>query len=262
MKPNCVSATAELSATSAQALAAVLEFVAAHDPRRIIVGEGSAEDTRCAFANFGYARVAEQFAVELVDLNQDQTIPAVVYDRRGRPHSVPVARTALESVRVSLTRPKTHDTVIVTAGLKNLAVGAITRPHKVEIHQGYAAINVNLALLAGQLFPHLSVIDGFVGMEGAGPTSGDPVDHRMALAGCDPVAVDAVCAHLMGFDPRQVGYLVHAARLGVGVGDLGRVEVIGGQLEQARRGYRPHPTYREQLRWRPPQQLAQAAGLV
>ncbi len=71
----------------------------------------------------------------------------------------------------------------------------------------------------------------------------------MALAGLDPLAVDAICAHLMGFDPWEIGYLVHAARLGLGEIDLKRIEVVGAALAGARKSYRPHRTHREQLNW-------------
>jgi uncharacterized protein (DUF362 family) len=249
VKPNCVSSSRQLSATHAGALEAILEFIAGYAPRRIILGEGSAEDTLKAFRNFGYLEVAERYGAEVLDLNRDRAVPLTIYDREGRPRKVPVARTALESVRVSVALPKTHDTVIITAAVKNLAVGAIQRPHKWAIHQGYPAINVNIALLARRLFPHLAVIDGHLGMEGDGPVSGAPVEHRTALAGRDPLAVDAICTYLMGFEPTQVGYLVHAARLGLGEIDLARIEVVGAALEEARRSYRPHRTYQWQLNW-------------
>jgi len=249
VKPNCVSSSRQLSATRAGALEAVLEFIARYDPRRIILGEGSAEDTLRAFRNFGYLEVAERYGAEVLDLNRDRAVSITIYDREGRPRKVPVAKTALESVRVSVALPKTHDTVIITATVKNLAVGAIQRPHKWAIHQGYPVINVNIALLAQKLLPHLAVIDGHVGMEGDGPVAGAPVEHRMALAGLDPLAVDAICAHLMGFDSREIGYLVHAARLGLGEVDLKRIEVLGAALAEARKSYRPHRTHREQLNW-------------
>ncbi|HIP99119.1 TPA: DUF362 domain-containing protein [Candidatus Bipolaricaulota bacterium] len=256
VKPNCVSSSRQLAATHAEALEAVLEFIAGYDPRRIILGEGSAEDTLKAFRNFGYLEVAERSGAEVLDLNRDRAVPVTIYDRQGRPRKVPVARTALESVRASVALPKTHDTVIVTAAVKNLAVGAIQRPHKWTIHQGYPAINLNIALLARRLLPHLAVVDGHVGMEGDGPVSGAPVAHRIALAGRDPLAIDAICAYLMGFEPTQVGYLVHTARLGLGEIDLAQIEVVGARLEGARRRYRPHRTYQGQLHWALPPELS------
>jgi len=255
VKPNCVSSTRQLAATHVGALEAVLEFIFSFGPRRVILGEGSAEDTMRAFHNFGYTALARKFDLEVLDLNRDEYSPLTIRDRAGRPREVRVARTALESVRVSVAVPKTHDTVILTASLKNMVVGAIRNPDKPAIHQGYPVINLNIAPLSRHLLPHLAVIDGYVGMEGDGPTQGEPVEHRVALAGTDPVAVDAVCAFLMGFSPEEIGYLQHAARLGLGEARLDRIEVVGGTLEEVRRRYRPHRTYRKQLRWQPSEEL-------
>ncbi|NOX44432.1 MAG: DUF362 domain-containing protein, partial [Caldiserica bacterium] len=220
VKPNCVSSTNQLAATHVDALEAVLEAVTAHDPKRVIVGEGSAEDTDRAFRDFGYHRLAERFDVEFLDLNRDRYEILEVFGAGGERIPVRVSRTALESFRVSVALPKTHDTVIVTLSLKNMVVGSILGNDKWRIHQGHPAINLSLAHLGRWLRPHLGVIDGFVGMEGDGPTAGTEVPHRVALAGTDPVALDAVATCLMGFDPREVGYLVHTEAFGLGISSL------------------------------------------
>lgn len=249
VKPNCVSARRELASTHAETVRAVLEVLSQLRPKRLVLGEGSSEDTLQAFQNFGYLPWAERYGAEVLDLNQDAYVLRTVYDAKGNPISLKIAQTALESFRVSLAKPKTHDCVIVTLGIKNLVVGAIPKPDKVKIHQGYAAINVNLALLARELAPHLTVIDGYEGMEGAGPVDGDPVPHRFALLGSDPVAVDAAAALLMGFQPEEIGYLVHCAHLGLGNLAPEAWEVRGDPLERGMRRYRPHPSYAEQKRW-------------
>jgi len=249
VKPNCVSATVRLASTHAEAVRATLEVLSQLRPERLILGEGSSENTLQAFQNFGYLFWAEKFGAEILDLNADDFETRYVYDSQGQRIAVRIAKTALDSFRVSLARPKTHDTVIVTLGIKNLVVGAIQKPDKPKIHQGYPATNLNLALLARELAPHLSLVDGFEGMEGEGPVGGSPVFHGFALAGSDPVAVDAAAARLMGFDPREIGYLVHCARLGLGTLEETGWEVVGDPLNAAIKKYRPHSTYEEQRRW-------------
>jgi len=51
---------------------------------------------------------------------------------------------------------------------------------------------------------YYSVVDGIIGMDGNGPMQGNPVNSGVVLVGCDPVAVDAVAATLMGFDWRKL----------------------------------------------------------
>lgn len=55
-----------------------------------------------------------------------------------------------------------------------------------------------------------SVVDGIVGGEGNGPLDPIPKPCGLILAGANPVAVDLVCARLMGFDHRNIPMLVHA----------------------------------------------------
>lgn len=127
------------------------------------------------------------------------------------------------------------------------------RSDKMAMHQGYPVINLNLAMLAPWVKPHLAVIDGFQAMEGAGPIDGDPVDWRLALAGTDALAVDWLTADLMGFAPEMVGYLAYCRHLQSGFGDLQEIEIMGSsQLTDIRRSFRPHPTYQQQLQWQLP----------
>ncbi len=252
VKPNCVSSTNQLATTHVDALEAVLEAVVAHGPERVILGEASAVDTEAAFQNFDYYRLAQRFDIQFLDLNRDRYEIFEIFGPNGEPVPVRVSRTALEAFRVSVALPKTHDTVKVTLSLKNMVVGSILGGDKIRVHQGYPATNLNLAYLGRWLRPHLGVIDGFAGMEGAGPTLGTEVPHRVALAGVDPIALDAVTTYLMGFDPCEVGYLVHAQALGLGTASLEEVEIcLKGvvNLEELVRRYCPHRTYERQCHW-------------
>ncbi len=57
---------------------------------------------------------------------------------------------------------------------------------------------------------YYSVIDGVVGMEGAGPMAGDPIASGVVIGGTDPVAVDMVAARVMGFDWRKIATIREA----------------------------------------------------
>jgi uncharacterized protein (DUF362 family) len=57
---------------------------------------------------------------------------------------------------------------------------------------------------------YLSVVDGIVAMEGNGPEAGDARPAGVVIAGANPVAVDTVCARLMGFDPDRIPLLARA----------------------------------------------------
>jgi len=252
VKPNLVSATRQLAATHVDAVRAVLEAVIELGPKRIIIGEASAENTNRAYDNFDYRALEKEYNVELMDLNKDDYEEAIIYDGDGRRDTVRLAKTVLQSgCRISVAKPKTHDTVIITGSFKNMIVGSIIGEDKIKIHQGYPAINLNIALLGRLIAPHLGVIDGFEGMEGDGPVGGDRVFHRIALASTDSIALDAVIADLMGFQPEEIGYLTYAKRLGIGEMDLDRIRLEGDyeDLSEVRKRYRPHRSYKSQKGW-------------
>jgi uncharacterized protein (DUF362 family) len=150
----------------------------------------------------------------------------------------------LQSAQVSLQSAQVSQ-------MLSMALPGPLRSDKLLMHQGWAWTNLNIAILAPHVLPHLAIIDGFEGMEGAGPTQGTPVDWRIALAGTDAVAVDWLTAHLMGFDPQQVGYLYYCRLLGLGVTDLAEIDVVGNTTPEAvSRSFQPSPSAGRQARWR------------
>ena len=111
------------------------------------------------------------------------------------------------------------------------------------------AMNHNVVSLARKTKPHLSVVDGFVGMHREGPRHGTPIKLRTVIAGTDAVAVDAVAAAVMGFDPRAIGYLHYAQEAGLGVIDLGAITVLGDPIEDVRQPFVPHSNHTVQRHW-------------
>jgi len=87
-----------------------------------------------------------------------------------------------------------------------------------------------------------AIIAGLMGMEEAGPIDGIPVPLNLIIAGKNPVAVDAVCVHLMGLDPHEVKHLRYLHEAGKGPLDLAEIEVVGEPLEKVKRPFRlPKP---------------------
>jgi uncharacterized protein (DUF362 family) len=286
VKPNLVSPYSPNGNTHIDALRTVLKIVRAHYVGRLSVAEGCA--TRCtatAFQHLGFDLVAREFDAQLVDLNSDQSIKIPVLDRHGRELALPVARTVAESdCRISLCIPKTHDYVMVTLGIKNMVMGSMVNcaafggreagswPYptfkdtaevgqggngKDAMHQGYPMMNVNLALIARHVLPHMTVLDGSVGMEGSGPVHGEPVPWDIAIAGAGALDVDAFAAGLMGFSVEEVGYLSHCQRIGLGVTDAaGRTLAGNVQPAAVKRAFRRHPGHAAQSRWNDAMALA------
>jgi len=253
VKPNFVSTRRQLAATHVDSVRAVLDVVTRHHQGGITIGEGPAIGSlESGVSNFGYTPLADEYGVDFLDLNDDEYVTVMGVDRRQEPLELRVSRTIAESdYLISVARAKTHDCVIATLSIKNVAVGAlVTKTEKEKIHQGTKAINLNIAKIAERCMPKLGVVDGYVGMEGRGPVSGDPVELGVAATSLHPVSLDAVMAETMGFEALEIGYLHHLDAWGAGVADIKGIEVIGESIDEVYHRFRPHPTYEDQLKWR------------
>ncbi|MBN2334236.1 DUF362 domain-containing protein [Candidatus Bathyarchaeota archaeon] len=124
-----------------------------------------------------------------------------------------VAKIATESAIISAAKLKTHVYTKVTLGMKNM-FGMITTKRKARYHwRGMDKVVHDISLA---LPPALTVIDGFVAMEGAGPISGEPVEMNTIIASTDIVAADATAAAIMGFTPDEIDHIrwAHESRIG------------------------------------------------
>jgi uncharacterized protein (DUF362 family) len=273
IKPNNVATSHQLAATHADCLEGILEFLKSVGKLgNTVIAESAADGpTLDGFANYGYARVAEKFGVKLIDLDQEGHTLVHVFDEVDfRPHAVRLSQRLMDpkTFIISAAKLKTHDRVVATLSLKNIVMGAPLKDEglrwgaggkpgaksdKPICHgSGFRGINYNLFTLAQKLRPHLAVIDGFDGMQGNGPMSGDPVDHRVCVVSSDWLAADRVGLELMGIDFADVGYLNFCADAGLGQADLRQIEVVGEPLARHVKKYELADNIDEQLIWKKP----------
>jgi len=100
-------------------------------------------------------------------------------------------------------------------------------------HQDYDMMNLNLALLALFIYPHLIVVDGFVRMRGSGLVFGRSVSLRIALVGTDALAVDCFTTHWMGFKSNHISDRNYCAQLGLSCSNVDEHEILGNVTSQA-----------------------------
>jgi uncharacterized protein (DUF362 family) len=247
IKPNFVSTTRQLAATHVDAVRAVLDFLRERGVGHVDIAEHAAgESTMEGYRNYGYLSLCDEYDVELIDLAQEDWVDGFVYDDSLARLPVKLARRIVESdFRVSVNPIKTHNCVVVTLSIKNMAIGALK--DRSPFHHGWSAMHRSLEALGQLTAPHLAVLDGFEGMEGDGPCSGDPVDLRVAIASTDPVAADATGARVMEHDLEQIDYIAHCQRGGLGEWDATRIELRGNvSLKEASRPFCKHPRLTEQ----------------
>ena len=250
IKVNFVSTYKALCSTHPDAVRAVVEYLKDRGEKNIAVAEGAAfGNTARGFQGYGYEALAKEYGLELIDLNNpDSWKVAYVVHPDLKPHPVKIAPTMVDpnNYIISLTRLKSHLQVGVTLTAKNVIMGSLMIMDKSRMHPteaGNRVLDCNLFMIMQHLHIDLGVLDGFEGMEGNGPVNGDPVDHRVAIAGTDYLAVDRVGTEVMGADFDNIRYLNYLWDQGFGEADLDKIRVLGETIESCRKTYNMAPRF-------------------
>jgi uncharacterized protein (DUF362 family) len=135
---------------------------------------------------------------------------------------------------VHLPTVKTHGHSVTTGAIKN-AFGGLLKEVRHYAHKYIHEVLVDLVMMQKELHPSVfAVMDGTVCGDGAGPRTMIPRPGNLLLASADSVAIDAVAARIMGFDPMSIPYLRMCHERGLGVADLDAIDVAGDDWEKAR----------------------------
>lgn len=102
---------------------------------------------------------------------------------------------------------------------------------------------------------YLAVVDGIVGGDGDGPLSPEPKRAGLLAVSDDPVALDRVLAHIMGFDPERIPMLREAARasarqvttMAAGVEPDVKMSAGSGDWKTLHLGFRAAPGWRGRI---------------
>ncbi|MEW6102356.1 MAG: DUF362 domain-containing protein [bacterium] len=122
---------------------------------------------------------------------------------------------------------KTHGHSITTGAIKN-AFGGLLKEYRHYAHKYIHETLVDLLIMQKELHTGVfAVMDGCVAGDGAGPRTMIPRIKNVLLASSDSVAIDAVSAKLMGFEPMEIPYIRMANDMGLGVGKIKDIEFIG-----------------------------------
>jgi uncharacterized protein (DUF362 family) len=132
---------------------------------------------------------------------------------------------------VHLPTVKCHIYTTMTGAMKN-AFGGLLNNRRHYCHSVIHETLTDLLAIQKEIHPGIfTVMDGTTAGAGAGPRTMTPVEADFILAGADSVAIDAVAAKLMGFDPlREVRCLRLAHDKGLGCGDLTKIEISGEDI--------------------------------
>jgi len=191
----------------------------------------------------GILQVAEETGARFAPFVE--SVPIKVSE--GTFHQLEVAREVLDAdVIINLPKLKTHQMMGYTGAVKNM-FGSVVGMRKVRLHLQAGANPAFFALmlleLAERFPPALSIMDAVVGMEGNGPSSGEPVQIGAVLASPYPLALDTVASALVGLPASQLWTQRVARDTGRHGSHLEDVTVHGPPLATLRpRSFRPAPS--------------------
>jgi uncharacterized protein (DUF362 family) len=192
----------------------------------VVESDATMTDADKAFEATGMKQMADRNGVECLNLRHLKDRVKIDIPEGKALKSITVPRIVTESAVISAAKLKTHGSTKVTLGMKNM-FGLLPDKFKGKYHlKGISKVITDINTV---LKPALTVIDGFVAMEGSGPVNGSPVQMNIIIAGKDVVATDATACRTMGFDPKEVAHIRMANERGLG--DIDNIEILGEPID-------------------------------
>jgi uncharacterized protein (DUF362 family) len=160
------------------------------------------------------------------------------YEPKGRmlaldgifPEGIHIPRRLMGSSIIHLPTMKTHVFTTITGAMKN-AFGGLLHEKRHWTHSVIHETLVDLLTIQKEIHPGVfAVTDGTIAGDGPGPRCMVPHEKNFLLASADQVAIDAVAAKMMGFDPMSLKFIRLAHEAGLGCGRPEEIEIAGDDI--------------------------------
>jgi uncharacterized protein (DUF362 family) len=247
LKPNLVGLDPEgFINTHPTVIAAARECFLRMGASQVLVGDGPAldRDTEAILESVKLREHLGPLRNVFVDLNLDDVERVTFPTRASRLRELFLPKTCMGvDFVVSMAKLKTHHWAGVTLSMKNMfgiVPGACYGWPKNVLH--WAGIDRAILDINAAARPDFAIVDGIVGMEGNGPTQGQPRASGVLVFGNDPVAVDATCCRVMGLRPEGVKYLSQAGTM-LGHVQVDKIQQLGETIEGTRSSFAVLPAF-------------------
>ena len=169
----------------------------------------------------------------------------VTYQPKGKmlalpeiyPDGIQIPKRLIGSNILHLPTAKTHVFTTMTGAMKN-AFGGLLHEKRHWTHSVIHETLVDLLTIQKEIHPGIfAVTDATLAGDGPGPRCMVPYEKNLILASADQVAIDAIVAKMMGFDPMSLKFLRLAHEAGLGVGDPKEIEVVGDDISGENWGF-------------------------
>jgi uncharacterized protein (DUF362 family) len=177
-------------------------------------GPGHQRDTQLVLSASGYEESLRTETIRFVDLNRDELVRTHLRASYMGMKSLWLPRTVSEAdFLVSMPKIKAHHWAGVTLSMKNMlgtVPGARYGWPKNILH--WKGIQESILDVCATIPVHFVIADGIMAMEGNGPLNGTARPLGKIVLADDPVAADAACARLMGFEPERIVHIREGAK--------------------------------------------------
>ena len=175
----------------------------------VIVGESDGFNYSCrqAFEQTGMATAVRKAGGTVANLSEDKVVK-VKFESNLAVRQLFLPKTVMDvDAFVNLPMMKTHEFVRYSGAIKNL-FGCVPSNKRIYLHPYLTEVFVQLYTL---LRPQLTIMDARVGIEGNGPTKGNPVEMNLILSSNCTLATDIIATRIMGLDWKET-YLNYIAQ--------------------------------------------------
>jgi len=179
----------------------------------------------------GMKEVAEKTGAEL---NYNTEIVDVVYEEGMVIKKVKTIAAIFQVDKIiNIPKIKTHMMTVYSGAVKNL-FGIIPGRYKAEYHlrfedtEDFSNLLIDLCLFSK---PVLTVMDAVIGMEGYGPTNGNPKKVGLIICGTNPFELDVVASNIIGLKPEQVPTIRMSTKRKLCSNDINNINIVGEKLE-------------------------------
>lgn len=251
IKPNLLLAKKpEESVTTHPAIIEAIINLVKDEDAIPIVGDSPGwpvDDLKRYWETSGILEVCSRLDTEIVNFES-----AGVYRKILNGNHYYIAKPVLDAdFVINVPKIKTHSLTVFTCAVKNM-YGTVPGLKKIEYHKE-SPIPADFAGLVVDIFslskPGLNIVDGVIGMDGSGPSAGNPKELNMVLASADGVALDSYITYILGKDPLKVPTTKIAYEKGIGEADINKIEILGY-----------YPEVRTDFKW--PPKLASSLNLL
>lgn len=163
------------------------------------------------------------------------------------PRSYLVTNAYLDAdVVINAANCRSHPNIVLSGAIKNM-FGCILGTRKQLIHELFWDNPSDFGRAIADVYrttpADLSILDLTDVREGQGVPGVRPEIRKVGLllAGTDPVALDCVAAHAVGYDQLPIWTTYHAKRMRLGESAIGKIALTGLDWDEVRRGHLRYP---------------------